>query len=95
MIGLKLICALSNFLCFSLYTFLFFCLYEVPFGEGVDTLLDAFRVDVTLADQTLSGLDHRFDPVQVQLHCGGEVLVLLDGGFDCFHRGGQLHVSQG
>lgn len=94
-ISLKIFCALSNFLYFSLYTFLFFGLYEVPFGEGVDTFLDAFRVDVTLADQTLSGLDHGFDPVQVQLHRGGEVLVFLDGGFNCFHSGGQLHMSKG
>lgn len=86
---------ISNFLYFSLYNFLFFGLYAVPFGEGVDTFLDAFRVDVTLADQTLSGLDHGFDPVQVQLHRGGEVLVFLDGGFNCFHSGGQLHMSKG
>lgn len=67
----------------------------VPVGEGVDTFPDAFRVDVTLADQTLSRLNHSFDPVQVQLHGGGEVLVFLYGSFDCFHRGGQLHVSEG
>lgn len=74
---------------------LFLCLHVVPVGEGIDAFPDAFRVDVALADQTLSSLDHSFDPVQVQLHGGGEVLVFLDGGFDCFHRGGQLHVSQG
>lgn len=69
--------------------------FVVPVGEGVDTFFDAFRVDVTLADQTLSSLDHSFDPVQVQLHGGGEVLVFLYGGFDSFHRRGQLHVSEG
>lgn len=67
----------------------------VPVGEGVDTFPDAFRVDVTLADQTLSRLNHSFDPVQVKLHGGGEVLVFLYGSFDCFHCGGQLHVSEG
>lgn len=67
----------------------------VPVGKGVDAFPDAFGVDVALADQTLSSLDHSFDPVQVQLHGGSEVLVFLYGGFDCFHRGGQLHVSEG
>ncbi len=66
-----------------------------PVGERVDALPDALRVDVTLADQTFSGLDHSFDSVQVQLHGGGEVLVLLYGSFNCFHCGGQLHMSQG
>lgn len=70
-------------------------LSAVPAGEGVNAFPDAVRVDVTLADQTLSGLDHSFDPVQVQLHGGGEVLVLLYGGLHRFYRGGQLHVSEG
>lgn len=60
----------------------------VPVGERVNAFPDAFRVDVTLADQALSGLDHSFDPVQVQLHGGGKVLVFLYGSFDCFHCGG-------
>lgn len=67
----------------------------VPVGEGVDAFLDAVGVDVALADQTLSSLDHSFDPVQVQLHGGGEVLVFLYGGLHRFHRGRQLHVSEG
>lgn len=40
-------------------------MYLQPVGESVDALPDAFRVDVVLADQTLSSLDHSFDPVQV------------------------------
>lgn len=67
----------------------------VPVGEGVDAFLDAVRVDVALADEALPGLDHGFDPVQVQLHGGGEVLVFLYGSLHRLHRGGQLHVSQG
>lgn len=69
--------------------------YVVPVGECVDAFPDTFRVDVALADQTLAGLDHSFDPVQVQLHGGGEVLVFLYGCFNRFHCGGQLHVSKG
>lgn len=67
----------------------------VPVGEGVDAFPDAVGVDVTLADETLSCLDHSFDPVQVQFHGGGEVLVFFYGSFNCFHGGGQFHVSQG
>lgn len=66
----------------------------VPVGERVDAFLDAVGVDVALADQTLPGLDHRFDSVQVQLHGGGEVFVFLDGGLHRFHCGGKLHVSK-
>lgn len=68
--------------------------HVVPVGKSVDALLNAFRVDVVLADQTFSCLDHSFDPVQVQLHGGGEVLVFLYSRFHCFHCGGQLHVSK-
>lgn len=68
--------------------------HVVPVGKSVDALLNAFRVDVVLADQTFSCLDHSFDPVQVQLHGGGEVLVFLYSRFHCFHCGGQLHVSE-
>ncbi|TNN65918.1 hypothetical protein EYF80_023918 [Liparis tanakae] len=63
-----------------------------PGAQGVDAFLDAVGVDVALADQTLSSLDHSFDAVQVQLHGGGEVLVFLYGGLHRFHRGGQLHL---
>lgn len=69
-------------------------MFVVPVGEGVDAFADALRVDVTLADQTLSRLNHSFDPVQVELHGGGEVLVLLYGSFNCFHCGGQFYVSE-
>lgn len=37
----------------------------VPVGERVDAFPDAVRVDVVLADQTLTSLDHSFDSVQV------------------------------
>lgn len=70
-------------------------MHVVPVGEGVNAFADALRVDVTLADQTLARLNHSFDPVQVELHGGGEVLVLLYGSFNCFHCGGQLYVSEG
>lgn len=70
-------------------------MHVVPVGEGVNAFADALRVDVTLADQTLSRLYHSFDPVQVELHGGGEVLVLLYGSFNGFHCGGQFYVSEG
>lgn len=69
-------------------------LSEVPVAKCIDTLPDAFTVDVILTDQTLSSFDHSFDPVQVQLHGCGEILVFLDGSLDCFYSSGQLHVSQ-
>ena len=66
-----------------------------PLSQRVHPLLDAVRVDVALADQALPGLDHGLDAVQVELHGGGEVLVLLDGRLHRLHRGGELHVGQG
>ena len=33
--------------------------------------------------------------MQVELHGGGEVLVLLDGSLHRLHRGGELNVGQG
>lgn len=70
------------------------CQRLLPLGESVDTLPDSLGVDVVLADQAFSRLDHSFDPVQVQLHGGSEILMFLDGAFDRFHRGGELHVGQ-
>lgn len=84
----------SGFRVFALES-AFHPVHVVPVGEGVNAFADALRVDVTLADQTLSRLYHSFDPVQVELHGGGEVLVLLYGSFNGFHCGGQFYVSKG
>lgn len=54
-----------NTLTCSLFFKLVCTLVHLPVGEGVDAFPNTFRVDIALADQTLSSFDHSFDPMQV------------------------------
>lgn len=64
-----------------------------PVAEGLNPLFDSVRVDISLSNQTIPSLNDSLNAMQVELHGGGEVLVLLDGGLYRLHCSGQLYMS--